>query len=643
MSIQILNIVIYSAGHEPRSISLQPGKVNIITGESETGKSSLIDIVDYCLGSGTCNIPHGIMARTIDWYGLRLTDGSAQHFIARRAPDRGKTTTTDAYYATGSSLAIPAFEQISVTTDIEAAVARIELATGIGAHKHTPPEGQTRRALSASIRHALAYVFQKQTEISQPGFLFHGQGDHWVAQGIKDTFPYFIGSMEDDHVELSARLRGLRRELRLKESELARSLLLTSETRVDGLVAEAMDAGLIASDFSATNYQEAIELLRAASTAPFEDHLKFSETQLDQVALGHLVIERKKLRARLHYVNDELQAMAGLRKDEGSFATESAEQVSRLESIGLLDDSEHSCPVCSHTLPDTFPSAQELRAELLSARTQLQNVIRHTPGLDTLIAEKTQELEGLKESLRNNWVALEAVRASDARLQSMRDTSSRRAHVLGRISLTLESLPTTQDNDQLAAGAEDLRHQISQLENQLSDEGVRERTASAMSRLGALMTNWATHLELEHAGIPFRLDPKKLLVVADYEDGPVPMNRMGSGATWLGCHLIALLALHDFFTRKNRPVPRFLFLDQPSQVYFPAELGRDVNTVDAHDEDRLAVIRVFQLVMNVVRDLSPRMQVIITEHADIQEPWYQDMIIEKWRNGIALVPAAWDA
>jgi hypothetical protein len=126
-------------------------------------------------------------------------------------------------------MSIPSIDRLTVTTTIDAVMARIELATGIGSNRHTPPESATRPELSASIRHTLAYVFQKQTEISQPGFLFHGQSDHWVAQSIKDTFPYFIGAVEDDHVELSARLRALRRDL----------LSLTGEARVDGLVAES--------------------------------------------------------------------------------------------------------------------------------------------------------------------------------------------------------------------------------------------------------------------------------------------------------------------------------------------------------------------------------------------------------------------
>ena len=33
-------------------------------------------------------------------------------------------------------------------------------------------------------------------------------------------------------------------------------------------------------------------------------------------------------------------------------------------------------------------------------------------------------------------------------------------------------------------------------------------------------------------------------------------------------------ALQSYFINAKRPVPSFLFLDQPSQVYFPAELDK---------------------------------------------------------------------
>lgn len=57
----------------------------------------------------------------------------------------------------------------------------------------------------------------------------------------------------------------------------------------------------------------------------------------------------------------------------------------------------------------------------------------------------------------------------------------------------------------------------------------------------------------------------------DRPDRPVSMNRTGGGENHLAYHLAALLALHSFAARNNRPIPQFLFIDQPTQVYFPSE------------------------------------------------------------------------
>jgi Protein of unknown function (DUF3732) len=140
-----------------------------------------------------------------------------------------------------------------------------------------------------------------------------------------------------------------------------------------------------------------------------------------------------------------------------------------------------------------------------------------------------------------------------------------------KAALSAKALRHMHDVMALDQEAEALREQCRGLEVELSDERVRERLESMTSILGQRMTQWARDLGLEHSRYPLRLDLKNLTVVADTADGPVPMSRMGSGENWVGYHLIAHLALHHWFVQRARPVPRFLFLDQPSQVYFPAE------------------------------------------------------------------------
>jgi hypothetical protein len=39
--------------------------------------------------------------------------------------------------------------------------------------------------------------------------------------------------------------------------------------------------------------------------------------------------------------------------------------------------------------------------------------------------------------------------------------------------------------------------------------------------------------------------------------------------------------------------------------------------------------------------LAPELQIIVTDHANLSEKWFQDAIIEEWRGGKELVPSEW--
>lgn len=644
MSIQILNIVLYSSQGERRILSLNPGALNIITGDSKTGKSALISIVDYCLGSSSCAVPEGVIQQNVDWYALRVTDGSAQHLIARRAPLSGKTTNSDAYYVVGSTVEIPTASELSATTNINTITERLKSIVGIELSVHEPPEDQTRAPLATTLRHALAFVFQPQNEISQPGFLFHGQRDNWSAQATKDTLPYFLGAVDDDYVSNKAKLKELRGLLRERERKLSRLEAIASGglNEAAALLAEGRDTGLLEADVVPASWEDAIEALRSAASAAPEEQLIRYEQGIDQGELSRLNDVKAELRRQLAIQQEDLAAIKALLLEGNGFARETNEQVSRLSSLGLFADSnERCCPLCEQPATASLPSLETLEVEMQRASAQLDRVSRHTPGLEALIIEQEQNITQTKNLLQENRAALEALRSADERLMQLKEASSRRAYILGRISLFLESLPQTFDSSDLRNEITEFRVKIDQLESDLSSERIQERLESIFSVIAKHLTEWANRLELEHQGNPFRLDLRSLQIVADTDSGPIRMDRMGSGANWLGCHLIAHLALHLWFVQKVRPVPRFLFLDQPSQVYYPAEQDTVSSLAELDDEDRMAVLRMFELIKDVVNELHPNFQVIITEHADIAEAWYQEAIVERWRNGNALIPSEW--
>lgn len=46
---------------------------------------------------------------------------------------------------------------------------------------------------------------------------------------------------------------------------------------------------------------------------------------------------------------------------------------------------------------------------------------------------------------------------------------------------------------------------------------------------------------------------------------------------WVGYHLIVHFSLYQWFVKQERPVPRFLFVDQPPQVYLRADKDIDIS------------------------------------------------------------------
>ena len=61
VTMQVRSIILYNAAGETREVRFKRGAVNIITGRSLTGKSAIIDIIDYCLGRSAFTVPEGVI------------------------------------------------------------------------------------------------------------------------------------------------------------------------------------------------------------------------------------------------------------------------------------------------------------------------------------------------------------------------------------------------------------------------------------------------------------------------------------------------------------------------------------------------------------------------------------------------------
>ena len=633
MTFQIRSIAIYSSAGEIREISLEPGKLNVITGVSKTGKSTLLNIIDYCMGSNHFPVAAGVVRTHTRAYAVLFQSGLEGVLVARFAPGPGRSVSTQFHVRTMSpDSPLPALDSLVVTSDLETAKSELAAFAGIRENVHEPEAG-TRFPLRATIRHALFYCLQGQAETASPSVLFHSQADEYKPQAMRDVMPFFLGAVPDDHIAKLHRIRLLRRDLRqLRRGAEERELIRGPSDRAQSLIAEAVQVGL-ASEFTGTEVGP-IEFLTQAMNAP--------EPAVDlpgPSSFTDLAARRRELRDEFSRVRASLENLKVIAAERSDFTSEAAEQQSRLSVSEIFaTTSETTCPVCSSDLGDRIDTVDDLNRELSALERDIASISTTTPELDSLIASTEERLADLETSLRDNKVALDELERSNQLLAQFQDAALERAAVRGRISLFLAAQPEAIVDEALDTRIAELETEINALDDELDSDATASRLESALSRVNANINELANVLRLEHSESPARLDIRGLTVIVDTLEGPVSLDQMGSGENWVGYHLATMLGLHRYFIEADRPVPRFLAIDQPSQVYFPPDVD---DPEFENDRDREALERLVRAAYSEVERHGGDLQVLIVDHADLNVDWFQEAVIEKWRGGAALVPASW--
>lgn len=627
---QIKTVILYSHSGEKRVLPFQIGKVNIITGKSKTGKSAIINIIDYCLGRASFLIPEGIIRDTVAWYAVIFQLHDSQIFIAKPSPKGYAASQSEVYFEMSREISIPDLSQLAPNSNDDALVIELSGLLGISANQHTPSQSESREALRATVKHSKFYLFQDQNTISTKHYLFYRQQEDRIPQAIKDTLPYFLGVTQENQLLLEEELRRARRELKMTQRQLreAESMVNDRSGRGLSLLAEAQQVGLVNPEFVSESTQDMLSVLRHSLEWEPDEITSIADDQFPQ-----LQRELNELNQNLKNQRDKIAAAETFVQQAEGYSSEAQQQVMRLESINLFKaaelDTEH-CPLCGSEVKELIPSVSTIRDTLANLQQTVHIVEGKQPKIREYIERLKTERTDLKNSIVEKQTIINAILEEQEAARRIVNINSRIYRVLGRISLFLETVEFTDETSEIRQQLQRCQNEVSRLESQLDPMEEEEILQSILNRLGLKMTEWANFLELEHHESPYRLDMKKLTVVADRTERPIPMERMGSGENWLGCHLIAHLALHKHFIEKQRPVPHFLVLDQPSQVYFPSKEaylameGKTAQEIQGANADMQAVSRMFKLLFDICEELSPHLQIIVLEHANLEDDRFQD-------------------
>ncbi|MEP2781096.1 MAG: DUF3732 domain-containing protein [Pseudoruegeria sp.] len=641
MSFSIKALVLYSHDGEQRIVPFREHGLNIITGKSKTGKSAIIDIVDYCLGRGSFNVAEGFIRKRVSWFGLHLSKNGDEVFIARDNPGPGATTGSKVYFERGVISNYPSMEEIAKNTTASSLKKFVTQFAGIVENEHRPENG-TRDPLSANIGHALFLCFQKQGTIASQDQLFHRMNEDFLPQSMKDTLPYFLGAVDESHFQYLSELDGLRRRLRLLEATEAKRLqtIEVSRSRIMRIINEGKRVGLISAEYQLVDDSVFAFLARVAQTQVEAPDIipDFGET------IQTLSGEQVTLQRKLGELNQDLRAAKSFLSDQTAFSKEANEQKARLQSIDLYkpdSDISSNCPVCDSELDTPVPAVEEINLSLAKVETQLIAVHKESPHLQAHVVEIEKRIGEATGSLKEVQAELRKAISEDQNARAAQNQLILRARFLGKLTDFVE---ITSPNDSASEAAEELtevRKLIAVVLSKLNADETTSKMETIVNLVGKKMTEYSGHLDLEYSGSSLRLDLKKLTVVADTEDGPIPLQRMGSGENWVGYHVLTLLALHWWLRKRERPVPGFLIFDQPTQAYYPPEIVEGGLEQIDKDSDKKAVQGLFELMRLACEEIEPDFQLIVLDHAHLRDEWFEDGIVEEWRGEKALVPYEW--
>lgn len=641
----IVSLGVFSKSGKRRDVELHVGALNILTGKSKTGKSAILDIVEYCLGRNTVTIPTGVISSHSSWYYVIVQFADERVLICRPNPE-GASTNRAMVRTGGLDLTAPTFDELAVNADTEVVKEALTERLGIDSFTIDPEAGSLRQSFEVSVRQALFYCFQNQGEMASRDVLFHRQVENDIKTTIRETLPYFLGAATPEQGALRRQLVATRRTLqRIQNSiRVAEADLDQQDSRVTHLIQSAVSLGVLPAD-AGIGPREGLRGVLEGILAHRPDSVPVEESEGTR-RRRELAEEGRRIRTRIREVDDQLELLDKLQEEQSDSQTEVQYQTARLRALDLLvpksalaDGDVGVCPLCDQGLDHPDETVDELRSLLNALETRLKASKGVSSRRQSTIERLLASREPLVEALRENVVELDAVAQQEAAIAAGRERRERIAFLQGRVSQELErGVDIAADLAELRNAERRNRGQLARLEDICERQDPAAALRTAIDSVSELMTDYARFLQLEGSEHYVRLDPVELTVAVQRPGGRVPLGRMGSAENWVGYHLVAYLALHHWFVLKSRPVPRFLMFDQPTQAFFPEEV---IDAAADENADWEAVRRQFTLMRDVVASLSGDLQIIVCDHANLADDWFQGAVIENWRNGVALIPTDW--
>lgn len=616
--------------------------LNVVTGKSSTGKSALIEIFDYCFGSGDNTIPKGVITDSAAIYYVALSVNEQEMVIAR-----DPELSTKAFFRRvvvfnsdeiqrdyfNSNYFRPLDEFKKHLRGFFLDIDDVDESLAAKANRRF-----NAKAATPSIRSFSSFILQHQNLVANKHALFYRFDEKEKRDQAINHTKIFLGLVDQKYFHLSQEYERFSGEMnRLKRQKDANNRATDNYKQKVGPVLSQLYAMMgfegepLSLQTVLRNPQDAQDQLDKIIVPEKINHNSDAVTQ----RYNRLKLERSQKTADLRKLQRQSASINKHIQEEERFV----DNISQFNSPKHVHISASVCPFCHAEKESLRESAEKLQqaitkvsGNLAQARpmkaqfeSSLVDVKRNIEAFDkelTALNQQITEIEKTEKQLAEHKSLYESVLMQKAKLFALLDTLN------------------MADDVELEKQIKELNKHLKAINKDLKQYDVQKGLESAAEKVNEYMAEIGSQFEFEASYKPinlhFSFETFDLYHLTP-EDEKIYLRSMGSGANWLYSHVTLFLALHKYFAELGDKcsIPSILFFDQPTQVYFPnfkrdnsdsfeeqkgQEALQRLETERVVDEDIKAVENLFSQLSIYCNEVEKNNgfcpQIIITDHAD---------------------------
>lgn len=598
---------------EPKSYLFLANKINVVTGDSTTGKTSFWNIIDYCLLSGKVTIANTIIEKVL-WFGIRFTINDKEISIVRKSPINGAVS-SEVYFDIGAlpdnpenNITIP---EIKSTLDEEYGITdALRFPFGKESGKST---------FNLSYRHFLLFNSLTQTIIDAPetyfDTTFYGKEEYDEALG--HIFDLVIGVNDLKNIKAKEKLKEI-------ETELTK---IQSQERKNQRKTENFEKGIL-------------RLIEKCKKYNFIDYSEHFENVNDEMAVIQDVIANTRKVAKNAQLFNEIDNLYK-RKNDTQAQINTINQYQKefdlyKKNLDKSADSLQPIEFLNQKLSDQLIDSYETKMFIESLEISLKNIRENLSKKITKplkVSGDIQELQGQLQEINKQILQLNEIKKNYL-------AEGERFIALGEIKHEFEQI----QKEKIISHIDTIRlNKLNEEKGRLASVPAEtEQIKYTMKTLlnESIQRNY-NQLKSLTAYNDYRTvfdDSKMILKLYPPSDQlQFPLENVGSASNYMFMHLCVYLGLHEHVIKiQENHIPKFLFIDQPSTPYY-----------EGKNDDKVKLLDAFTLLNSfvdyILTQKKQHFQIFMVEHAS-KEYWEENNLsyfhtVDEFIDGKGLIPS----